>query len=103
MLDVEGQGLDPLEPGPIGKPLVEVLAVVEVGVGRERHVRRAGGGDRLGEAGAGDEAHSVAAGDEVPGDGEQGGDVAVDRHAGDDDRGHVVGLPESVNEQLARL
>ena len=27
-------------------------------------------------------------GDEVPGDGEQRGDVAVDRHAGDDDRGH---------------
>ena len=51
-------------------------------------MRRPGGGDRFGEAGTGDEAHLVAAGDEVPGDGEERRDVAVDRHAGDDDRGH---------------
>jgi hypothetical protein len=29
----------------------------------------------------------------VPGDGEQWGDVAVDRHAGDDDRGHESSYP----------
>ena len=77
-----------MQAGPIGEPLVEVLAVVEVGVGGQRHVGRPGGGHGVGEAGTGDEAHPVAASDEVPGDGEQGGDVAVDRHAGDDDRGH---------------
>jgi hypothetical protein len=88
VLDVESQGLHPLQAGAIGEPLVQVLAVVEVGVGGERHVRRAGGGDRVCEAGTGDKAHSVAARDEVPGDGEERADVAVDRHAGDDDRGH---------------
>jgi hypothetical protein len=67
---------------------VHVLAVVVVGVLRESHMGRAGGVDDVGEAGTGDEPHSVAACDEVPGDGEERGDVAVDRHAGENDRGH---------------
>ena len=92
VLDVERQGLYAFDVGSIGKPFVEVLAVVEIGGDWKRYVCGAGGGDRLGEAGTGDEAHSVAAADEVPGDGEQWRHVAVDRHAGDDDRGHWCSL-----------
>ena len=67
---------------------MEVLAVVEVGVVGQGDVARSGGGHGLGEAGTGEEPHPVTVCDEVPGDGQQRGDVAVDGHAGDDDRRH---------------
>ena len=93
VLDVEGQGLRAAEAGPIREPDVEVLAVVEVGIGGQREVAGPGARHCGGEAGAGDEAHPVAASDEVAGDFQQGADVAVDRNAGDEDRGHDRAAP----------
>ena len=48
VLDVEGDGPRPSQAGPIGEALVEVLAVVEVGVIGQGHVARPGGGHDVG-------------------------------------------------------
>ena len=85
LLDIEGDGCRALEPDPLGEPLVEVEAVVEVGEGRERKELGAGPGHSVGEPGTGDETYAVAAFGELAGDREQGRHVPVDRNGRDED------------------
>lgn len=103
MFDVEGEGLGSLEADAFGEALVEIEAVVEVGVFGQADVGRPGRGHDVGEAGAGDEANPITPGDEVSSDREQLGDVAVDGNGGDDDRRHArasLGLAEVYDDDV---
>ena len=84
VLDVEGDRLDALQSGALGKAL-EDRPVVEVGCGGQRYIRCTRGADPVGEARTGDEAHVVTAVDEALGDRQQRCDMTVERRADDDD------------------
>lgn len=85
MFDVVGEGLDAFQLGLLGTAL-EDGPVVEVGFCGQRHERRPGGANLVGEACPGDDSDIVAPLDEPLRDREQRREVAMYGNAGDDDR-----------------
>ncbi len=83
VLDVEGDGREGREAFALGEASHDI-AVVEVRLRREGDVRGSGGGHGVGEAGSGEEPYGVAPRDQVGRDGQQRGDVPVDRDGGDE-------------------
>jgi hypothetical protein len=83
MFEVEGDRFDALQPRALGKA-IEDVPEVEVSLGGQRQIRRAGSGDLVGEERAGNESHVVAALDEVLRNRQQRSDTTGHGNAGDD-------------------
>jgi hypothetical protein len=87
VLDVERSRFEPLQLCALGEHRLQIVEV-DVGFGRQRDVRCAGGADPIAELGSGDEPHVVAALDVASGNRQQRCDMPMGGTGGDDDRRH---------------